>query len=783
MRLAFRNESMYHRLFSSYSLAFLLITLLFGLILYTTTTRQLHDDVSAVNVGLLKRDIQSIELILNQLSQETLQFAVSPVVDELFSRTLNPPTGVSPEEISLLYRASDLALTVLRTSPMVSAVYVHKYTDDLSITTNTSIGEMDDYDTLLKSLLLEDRSLFSRWLTIHAPLEISAYTEKSVLFARPLPAFSNRSLGAVIVTLDLERMARVLDAGRFSPDSQVFVLNDRGTVLYHDDRTMIGTALTNGLLEEEVMGVQEDGYFTMRLANAGHAVAVAVSDYTGWKYVVATPTRSFLENVNAISRIILFIFTGMLVLTILVVRGVSRSIYRPLGNLVHEIHTFAGNDTDEHQNEIKYLEGAFRLLRSQKQDLQSIVTRNRSNLSEIFIQQLLTGQISDDEEFQQKRDAFSMPFTEPWYAVLAVTIDGYNAFAREFNAKEQDVLKYAIIEVAQGIIGRQYATAGSNVRDNQVVFIINTATGPESLDRFLQTAEAMSSEIQAAVLENSGLGVTITVSTVVEGYSNIKNAYREAETYLKKRFYRGLRQIITPANAADDQQMGIMSHDDLARELEQDNEKFANLIKSSDCEGLDLMVDRLLEHLVQVHEPDVERMKFIISSQVRHLINELEADSQASLNAGMAEPNVYREALDLETIQGIGEWMRKLFRDLASAFERSADRSDGYVSEIIAYIGDHYTETISLEDVAQHIGLNTSYVSTMFNREIGTSFPKYINLQRIGLAKKTIIENRHLTNKEIADIAGFYSVHNFIRIFKEHEGVTPGRFRDNVRSE
>ena len=84
--------------------------------------------------------------------------------------------------------------------------------------------------------------------------------------------------------------------------------------------------------------------------------------------------------------------------------------------------------------------------------------------------------------------------------------------------------------------------------------------------------------------------------------------------------------------------------------------------------------------------------------------------------------------------------------------------------------------------VSLKLQTNRTYVSNLINTEFKCSFSEFVNNYRIAEAKKLLANSTHLNYSldYISDISGFGSIHSFIRIFKEREGITPGKFRNKI---
>ncbi len=87
---------------------------------------------------------------------------------------------------------------------------------------------------------------------------------------------------------------------------------------------------------------------------------------------------------------------------------------------------------------------------------------------------------------------------------------------------------------------------------------------------------------------------------------------------------------------------------------------------------------------------------------------------------------------------------------------------------------------LKITEVSQLLGTNRSYVSALINTEFSCSFNEFVNKYRIAEAKILIKENsnENYSLNYIAESAGFGSVGTFIRVFKEMEGTTPGKYRE-----
>lgn len=98
------------------------------------------------------------------------------------------------------------------------------------------------------------------------------------------------------------------------------------------------------------------------------------------------------------------------------------------------------------------------------------------------------------------------------------------------------------------------------------------------------------------------------------------------------------------------------------------------------------------------------------------------------------------------------------------------------MKKAVNFIGQHYSEPITLAYVADEVHLNPAYFSTLFKKEIGLSFKEYLNHVRIEESKR-LLSNSNFSIIDIAIAVGFEDQSYFSKVFKKYTGMTPKQFR------
>lgn len=102
------------------------------------------------------------------------------------------------------------------------------------------------------------------------------------------------------------------------------------------------------------------------------------------------------------------------------------------------------------------------------------------------------------------------------------------------------------------------------------------------------------------------------------------------------------------------------------------------------------------------------------------------------------------------------------------------------IRNLVIYCNEHFTEDISIQTAADTCFISKSFVSKIFAREIGCSFPAYINELRIRYARD-LLRKTDMKITDIMDACGFKNQSSFNRVFFEQCRQTPRQFRSSNR--
>ena len=279
---------------------------------------------------------------------------------------------------------------------------------------------------------------------------------------------------------------------------------------------------------------------------------------------------------------------------------------------------------------------------------------------------------------------------------------------------------------------------------------------------------ASAAQIKAAELEQSKIVQEYARQNHVEnlftlgrgkpcrGITNLHYSYVEALESLNYQHYHG-----SGAEEEQDQQSGCRQCVELAKSGDIDGAKraFDVLLQEaahaaagslSPLENCSAMLDCMVEALLNLHVPE-EKLALFESYYRR-------AEQQTGSELFVLASRVGTEGLSLLAYYG----------------QKNRNR---YVAQAQKYIQERCVDShLSLEMVADSVGITPAYLSRLFYELSEVNFVNYVNECRVQRAKLLLRQSK-IPVQEVGFRCGFNSLQNFNRVFKRHTGTTPGAYR------
>ena len=135
----------------------------------------------------------------------------------------------------------------------------------------------------------------------------------------------------------------------------------------------------------------------------------------------------------------------------------------------------------------------------------------------------------------------------------------------------------------------------------------------------------------------------------------------------------------------------------------------------------------------------------------------------------VASEDPYSEMAALSLLAQVLVSLNRLAKQ--SAGEESKSGQDTTVYSVLGYINEHYSENLTLDDLANKFFISKYHLSREFQRLVGTSVHRYIIQKRLVMAKQMLSEGK--PSSEVYQHCGFGDYSNFFRAFKAEYQISP----------
>ncbi|SFT15049.1 helix-turn-helix domain-containing protein [Paenibacillus sp. BC26] len=234
----------------------------------------------------------------------------------------------------------------------------------------------------------------------------------------------------------------------------------------------------------------------------------------------------------------------------------------------------------------------------------------------------------------------------------------------------------------------------------------------------------------------------------------------------------GYRQAQDKLHAMNDTEFGGRDHQSPAAGLSIKMEKqLLGAFDQKDEFDMVTLIDRIFAELAE-QGASHESIRLTLAEMVQ-------LAAKVGQKHGVAAPTLDRLTAPMQTglrdaagPLGLKDKIIAMYSELLETLRtREQSAYSGYVGKAVRFIDSRFRDNISLQLTAEHVGINTSYLSHLFKKETGMSFVEFLNRKRIFRAQQLLEEG--VSVKAIYEQVGFNTYNYFFKVFKDITGTTP----------
>ncbi|MHA0856804.1 response regulator transcription factor [Paenibacillus sp. CMAA1364] len=370
-------------------------------------------------------------------------------------------------------------------------------------------------------------------------------------------------------------------------------------------------------------------------------------------------------------------------------------------------------------------------------------------------------------DWSRKLDNYGLAFTEGDCALLLVRMD--DEFGHYPN-HEQPLLEYAIINMAEEIIGEFMHVWGVKEEHGYLVFLLQIKDLNHNISKE-NILEKLSLQLQSKVKQFLKGSISIVMTEWFLFPNNLPTVFRQASAYFRQIVGEEREFVMRVGELEQDTAPGPLDTlylpPLLSNLLEAGHWDAAEEKLLAVCAELDEKWSESLEHCMEAG--------YLISSSFSHLAHQ-NGHTLVKLLGLDIEPLQSGDAFS--SISKLRNWSLGVLGKLKDGTSNEIkDIRSLYVKKVQDFTDKNLHLDVSLRVLADHVNLHPTHLSKIYKIETGEGISDYISRLRMDRACHKL-KNSKKKVYEISMEIGYMDPAYFIKVFKRQFGVTPQEYRD-----
>lgn len=395
-----------------------------------------------------------------------------------------------------------------------------------------------------------------------------------------------------------------------------------------------------------------------------------------------------------------------------------------------------------------------------------VLAQSRQLMLEKLIRQLLLREISS-ESFEEQRKEYKIGTALNEIVMLVCEMDDYRSHTADFTQADKRIFLDSVMETAKKMGETFDGTELIYMSGGEFVMLLPFGDIRSRAGMQMETADFIR-RMKSTMSRMFNLNLSIAVGEPVAA-GKLPEQYDRCLQYLRRKFFEGKGKVyhrleLPPAEEAGVQMIGGAGerpYEELIQEVKEGSIRVELLYK-------------LFSYYQEKYYP--REMIELQMAEVLQRLWTLSEERHLTLPEEYRFHTFYGRLGSLETMEDIKECMEKLFNCVS---EKIKDEKEGrysdynkYTVAAIEYMQKNYRLPLSLQEAADYLGVNHTYLSKIFKEDTGDNFTNCLTNYRIKKAKE-LIDTKQYKIKDVYKLVGFGSYNYFFTVFKKKVGVSP----------
>jgi len=393
-------------------------------------------------------------------------------------------------------------------------------------------------------------------------------------------------------------------------------------------------------------------------------------------------------------------------------------------------------------------------------------------LKEKLLKDLIFGTEVNEHDLGERFKVFGINIPQENLMCLVIHIENMELYE---NYAKDDIymLKFSVISILEEIM-LNYGGGYACYTEPYLFTVIWSAGNESNASLLYKSVNRMTKDMQEFLKDSMNLTVSIGVSNVHHNYSDIRWAYKEALEAISKSFTYPTASIIMYSDIKSkvSGSAGIS--------LEMELKELEDSLKACNFHGIQKAFDKLKQKIIESNNISKKFLNGICHVLI-FIINVFIQDNNIpSSEIWGKDGSPHNQVEQLKVLNDFIDWITKTCNNIITILDQDKDNKV-IILKAKQFINKHFCEDISLETVAEHLGLSPGYFSRLFSKETGQSFIDFVIGLRVDYAKELLKSTKYKVY-EVSEMVGYDNPHYFSRIFKKVAGVSPIEYKDHLVS-
>ncbi len=729
------------KMVTSYSV-FLLIIIVLGIFLYTTAMKNVKNTFLTQNRSLLKnsvelmdKDLQIMEVFSRQLLQNSDFWSTSSnqnglsrefqtaglSLKEYLSNNIYPNTLLHLEDFYIYFKNSNRIL-----SPNVFTARNMFYSHIKNYTST-------EYEMWTKQL--DDSEFYEKMLIMDR--YISVPNNHFYLYIMDLNNLTYRRADATIsFILNEQKIADLFSEIDFYKSGYLIVFDDDNEVMFslnEWNKDKSATPVSINMSKMQNLKFTNNHTFYKEEDGTKMLVSRVFSGENSWTYYLVQPENAAYAGVESyqfiytISLALAFIF-GMFLIFVISRRNVAP---------------------------IVKLDAQLQVVSKERTQLLEVVDKQKPIITQSYIQKLMTGSVSTEDEYLYIKNFLELGNQELSYNVIYIVAYNNSENAGEFG-NDVNLSPEEFDEIMDETLRNNFGSPFLCYAPTTRTYALLLNTPMQDKDNLIMKAQERIVHLHNALLNEYGIWMFAGIGRTTNSLMNVWESYQQASEAIS---YTTKNYIFFPYEILKKDSNTFYYPPELSAKLihfitvgnkSQVLELFS-MIHQENIEERSLPIN-LLQFLLQDIRNTMLKARFSLPTG-------LDADVIEALDAR------FNEHLSFKLCEDIALGLCELFH--------SGSKDNNLATTIELYIKKNYKDSsLCLNKISDEFQISESYFSHMFKEKTSVNFSTYLENIRMREASRLIQE----TNINLSDLymeVGYNNPTTFRRVFKKTFGVTP----------